>query len=110
MGEMKYSDIKDPNRGKYDVNGVYLGFIYKIRLYITKPAVRVRAYKGFKFEEVDNKNTFQHVITVITKESPESYFRLNRKILGYRFNTDPEKLKLANHDILAVSNKPYWLN
>jgi hypothetical protein len=105
---MKYNEISDPNRGLRDKAGIYLGFIYKFKLYISRPTVRVKTVRGRRIEEIDKNNTLQHVITVITAESPENYFKQNLDMLGRRFNTDPSKLRLDGHDILAISNKPYW--
>jgi hypothetical protein len=104
---MKYKDITDPNRGKRDKAGIYLGFIYKMRLFISRPTIRVKTVKGRRIEEIDKSNATQHVITVITAESPEEYFEHNREMLGRRFNTEASRLRLDGHDILAISNKPY---
>jgi hypothetical protein len=105
---MKYNEISDPNRGLRDKAGIYLGFIYKMRLFISRPTVRVKTVRGRRIEEIDKSNATQHVITVITAESPEEYFEHNREMLGRRFNTEASRLRLDGHDILAISNKPYW--
>ena len=99
---MKYQDIKDSNRGKYQ-SGTYCGYIYKYRLFISVPKIISKTIRGRKFEEVVSQE--ERFIDVITKESPGDYFELYRQTIGNTLGFNPERLRLMDHEVLKVTNK-----
>jgi hypothetical protein len=93
---LRYEQIVDPNRGRYDASsGCYIGIIYKYRLKIQRPKSKRKS---------DLNDLMEDTYIAISKLSPRDCFEAERKNIATKVGcSDPNILRLVGYEILNPS-------